>query len=118
MSAINGEYEVRIAGEEYILRYDWSALAEVEAKHGQDPNLFSPEVVASVAAFGLKKRHPEMTAEKIVQLSPPLVPFAASVQKALQWAYFGDKGMPEDGGKKKAGKGGFWRRIGSLFSKV
>lgn len=115
MSAVNGEYEVEIGGEKCILRYDWSALAEVEGKHGQDPNLFSPEVVASVAAFGLKRRHPEMTAEHIIEISPPLIPFAQAVQKALQWAYLGNEGAPEANGKKKAGIGGFWSRIRLRF---
>lgn len=118
MNPITGEYDITIVGKKYTLRYDWQALAEVEATHGQEPNLFSAEVVASVASSGLKRRHPEMTPEKIMELSPPLVPFATSVQTALQWAYFGDELLPEGDSKKKAAKGGSWKRIRSLFSRV
>lgn len=118
MNPITGEHDITIAGKPYVLRYDWAALSEVEAAHGQAPNLFSPDVVASVAAAGLKRKHPEMTAERIKELSPPLVPLAHAVQTALQWAYFGDEGIPEDtGDKKKATRGGLSGRIRSLFRK-
>ncbi|MFA5706800.1 MAG: hypothetical protein WDA41_10635 [Candidatus Neomarinimicrobiota bacterium] len=116
MNPITGEAEITIAGQAYSIRYDWAALAEVEAAHGQAPNLFSPDVVASVAAAGLKRKHPDMTAERIKELSPPLVPLAHAVQTALQWAYFGDEGIPEDtGDKKKATRGGLSGRIKRLF---
>jgi len=117
MNPITGEHDITIAGKPYVLRYDWAALSEVEAAHGQAPDLFSPDVVASVAAAGLKRKHPEMTAERIKELSPPLVPLAHAVQTALQWAYFGDEGIPDDvaGDKKKATRGGLFGRIKTLF---
>lgn len=116
MNPITGEHDITIAGRPYTLRYDWAALAEVESAHGQAPNLFSPDVVASVAAAGLKRQHPEMTAERIKELSPPLVPLAHAVQTALQWAYFGAEGIPDDAGdKKKATPSGLFGRIRSLF---
>jgi hypothetical protein len=108
---ITGKMVVDIDGKPYTLRFDWEALAEVEKNHGDQPNLFSSEVVASVAASGLKRYHPEMTAEKIRELSPPLVPFAKKVQEALQYAYFGAEGVPEP--KKKPGPNtdGWWQRL-------
>jgi hypothetical protein len=118
MNPITGEYEIEIAGQKYTLRFDWAALAEVEAEHGESPNLFSAEVVASVASAGLKRRHPEMTKERIMELSPPLVPFAHAVQTALQWAYFGSEGIPAGlADKKKETKAGLSKLIKSLFSR-
>jgi len=109
---ITGTALVEIQGKQYTLRFDWEAIAQVNAVHGDGPNMFDPIVVASVAAIGMQKYHPEMTAERIRELSPPLIPFAAAVQQALQWAYFGAE-KPPASEKKKAGPGkiGWWRRI-------
>lgn len=115
MNPITGEAEVRIDGAAYTIRYDWDSLAAIEEAHGESPNLFDPDVIASVAAIGFRRHHPDLTAERIKALSPPLVPFAAQVQQALQWAYFGPDGVPEESGgaKKKTdpARVGFWRRI-------
>lgn len=89
MDPITGKARVEIQGKKYTIRFDWEAIAEVNHVHGDNPNLFDPIVVASVAAIGMKKYHPDMTAERIRELSPPLVPFASAVQKALQWALLG-----------------------------
>lgn len=94
MNPINGEKAIEINGVTYALRYTWKALAEVEGKYGDNPNLFNTEVLANVASAGLKDRHPEMTAERIMELSPPLMPFARDVQTAIQWAYFGNETLP------------------------
>jgi hypothetical protein len=94
MSRINGEYKITIQGKEYILCFDWKALSEVEAAHGDTPNLFNSKVVASVASIGLIRNHPELTTGRIIELSPPLIPFINDVQKALNWAYFGEDSFP------------------------
>ena len=115
---ITGTAQVEIGGKQYTIRFDWEAIAQVNAVHGDGPNMFDPIVVASVAAIGMKKYHPEMTAERIRELSPPLIPFAAAVQQALQWAYFGAEAPPQAEKKSRrsrqqAGpkKTGWWRRI-------
>ncbi|GAF93543.1 unnamed protein product, partial [marine sediment metagenome] len=119
MNPITGEHDIEIGGQRYTVRFDWDALAEVTTKHGDSPNLFSPDVVASVASIGMKKHHPEMTPERIKELSPPLVPFAKSIQTALQYAYFGDEALPEDSKKKKSPrKGGLCQGIRRLFGKA
>lgn len=111
MNPITGEQEIDIAGKKYILRFDWQALSELQAKHGDAPNLFNAEVVASVASIGLRK-YPEMTAERIKELSPPLIPFANSVQRAIQYAYFGGEALPKDDDvKKNRPKAGLLQRL-------
>ena len=121
MNSTTGEYEIDIWGKPYAVRFDWDTLAEVTEKHGDSPNLFNPGVVASVASIGMKKRHPEMTPERIKELSPPLIPFAKGIQAALHSAYFGAESLPQSEGdeKKKTSqkKGGLLRRIGRLFGK-
>lgn len=110
---ITGNKRVDIDGTAYYLRYTWAALAEVAGKYGDNPNLFDVETVAFVGSAGLREKHPEMTPEKIMELSPPLVPFANDVQEALRWAYFGDAPIPDsdDGVKKKQTLIGWVRRI-------
>ena len=114
MNAVTGEKIIEIDGQKLVMRFDWRALSEVEQKFGDKPNLFDPDTVAGVAAIGLRAQHPEMTAERIVELSPPLVPFANAVQQAVQWAYFGPEAVkaPEDSKKKSAPRpAGSWRRF-------
>ena len=113
MNPVMGEKVVSLDGKQLTLRYTWRAIAEIEEKHGDMPNLFDAEVVASVAAIGLRDKAPEYTPERIMDLSPPLIPFAKDVQEALQWAYFG-KEIPPDVGddqKKSRMKGGWWQRL-------
>ena len=98
---ITGRKQTIINGKTYILRFTWEALAQVSEKYGDSPDLFSPEVVAYVGSVGMINRSPEMTPEKIMELSPPLIPFANDVQQALQWAYFGDEGVPDEVKKKQ-----------------
>jgi len=113
MNPVTGLAEIDICGTKYSIRFDWEALAAVTAEHGDAPNLFSPDIVASIAAIGMRKYHPDITADKIKELSPPLIPFAHAIQQALQWAYFGAESLPkeDDGQKKSQRKDGWWQRI-------
>lgn len=122
MNPVTGEKILEIGGRELVMRFDWRALSEVEKKFGDKPNLFDPETVAAVAEAGLRPRHPDMTAKRIIELSPPLVPFANAVQTALQWAYFGAEAVPklEEGSKKKSLRrgDGLWKRIARRLRQV
>ena len=95
MNPVTGTKRVDINGKGYLMRFTWAALAEVEAMYGDNPNLFNAEILSRVAAAGLRAFHPEMTPEAIMELSPPLIPFAKEVQQAMQWAYFGKEAIPE-----------------------
>jgi hypothetical protein len=108
---ITGLKITNIDGKPYSLRYTWAALAEVAGKYGDSPNLFEPETVAFVGSAGMREKHPDMTPEKIMELSPPLIPFANDVQEALKWAYFGDAPMPDGDVKKKRTLTGWIKRI-------
>lgn len=101
INKITGEHIVDIHGVKYKLRFDWAALASIEQACGDNPNFFNPDAVAKIASIGMAKYHAEMTAEKIKELSPPLVPFAGAVQEALQYAYFGINPVPDKSEIKK-----------------
>lgn len=120
MNPITGEKAVTINGARYVLRFTWRALAEIESQYGDNPDLFSPEVLAGVAAAGFAARHPELTAERIMELSPPLAPLAKDVQQAMQWAYIGNTPVADktEDVKKNPATGGRWRLIAELLRRV
>jgi len=117
MNPVTGEKSIKIIGQDYTLRFTWRALSEIETQHGDSPNLFNPAVLAHVASCGLRDRHPEMTVEKIMDLSPPLAPFVRDVQQALQWAYFGPDAIPKgpESSVKKNSPLGSLRHLGARF---
>jgi hypothetical protein len=118
MNKITGDKVIEIDGQKYVMRFTWRVLSEIEQKYGDKPNLFDPEVIATVAAGALSKRYPDMTAERIMELSPPLIPFANAVQEALKWAYFGAGDMPlQDDVKKNRQTDGWLTRIAQRFSR-
>lgn len=119
MNPTTGEKTIVIAGVRCTLRFTWRALSEIEAAFGDNPNLSDPKVLARIAEAGLRDHNPDMTAERIIDLSPPLMPFAQDVQQALHWAYFGP-GAPSAGTdevKKKARPGRLLRSIMRLFGR-
>lgn len=123
MNPVTGEKIIAINGQDYTLRFTWRALSEIETKHGESPNLFNPEVVAHVASCGMRDRHPEMTPDRIMDLSPPLAPFVRDVQQAMQWAYFGPEALPKEQtgeakGVKKNNPHGLWQRFVAQFHKA
>lgn len=117
MNRITGEKKVIINGQGHVMRFTWRALAAIEAEFGDNPNLFNAEVLAKVASAGLAEKHPDMTPERIMELSPPLMPFAHDVQTAIQWAYFGNEAIPgvTDGVKKNRLAAMLWRVINRLL---
>lgn len=117
MNPVTGEKLINIGGSDYVMKYTWRGLSEIEQKYGENPNLFDPGVIAHVASIGLRDRYPDMTADMIMDLSPPLIPFAKGVQLAIQWAYFGPEAIPageERSVKKNLKAGGLWQRIKML----
>lgn len=117
MNPLTGEKIIEIGGQKYTLKFTWRALSEIENKYGSNPNMFDALTVAGIAEAGLRGRYPELTAEKIMELAPPFVPFMNAVQEAVKWAYFGAGEIPKDDGvKKKSLPGdGFWQSLKHLF---
>lgn len=118
LNKITGHAEVDICGAKYTIRFDWGCLAEISERFGEGPNMFNPDILAKIAAIGMKKYHPDMTADKIKEFSPPLVKFAKEVQEALHWAYFGPESIEQQEEKKNPTKIGFWRRIKFALGRV
>jgi len=114
MNPVTGEKIITINGQAYTLRFTWRALSEIEAKYGDSPNLFNTEVLAAVAASGFRDKHPDMTAERIMELSPPVMPFCVAVREAIQWAYFGAEAIPNAEAEKEVKK----NRLAAMWSRL
>lgn len=112
-----GEVILDIQGKPHTLVFDWSALALLKSKFTVDEiarilKTQEPENVAFMLHCALKKHHPEMTPEKILNISPPFVTTLQALDTAITYAYFGPRDAkdvaaeaePADTKKKKKSK--------------
>jgi hypothetical protein len=99
-----GEVAIEIAGRPRILRYGWAEIAALQAALGEDFSTRIAQamaatdgnVLAQVLAIGLKHDWPEVTAEAIVEASPPIAATIEAINRALTLAFHGVKGVPDD----------------------
>jgi len=112
----SGMVGVRIGDKDYSLFYNWEALAKIKSTYGSSiiRDLYSaeePAKLADVVSIGLSHKHPEMTPELIIKLSPPIMPLIMAVDKAMAYAYFGNElpDVPEEDKKKLSLKNLFKR---------
>lgn len=92
-----GEVSIKLDGRDYVLVYDWTAISAMHSKFSDDlegglmniAKIHCPFKLAEIMAIGLALKHPEMTAEKIVKLSPPFVMLKKPIDAAIAVAYFG-----------------------------
>ena len=86
-----GDTALDLGGTVYRLRFSWTALAALETKFGSRAllGLNSPTKLAETIAIGLQEHHPEMTAARILEISPPLRPTLDTVTAALNRAMWG-----------------------------
>lgn len=115
-NAYLGEVEVELGGKTCRLCLPWKALAEIKTTLGEDAlatleNVSDVEKLAKILEIGLRKYNPEMTAEAIIELSPPIMTVTTALNLALTYALFGgetpekqpESEAKEDDGKKKTG---------------
>ena len=90
-----GEVEITMGGEDYILALDWKAMSKIYSDDACGPhalrNLFmlSPDSLAKVTAYALERNHPEMTADKVMELSPPMNLVLEKLGRAVLFALKG-----------------------------
>jgi len=87
-----GEARLTIDGKEYTLVFDWRAFSML-GKAGftgmESLSPYEPERLANVLAIALARHHPEMTAERIMDLSPPFLPVINALARAIAYALTG-----------------------------
>ena len=108
MNKYKGEFDIILGGKPHTLVYDWEAIAAMKSIH-PDENVISTlyadkdtHLLSKIVAIGLKKYHPDMTAEQVFKLSPAVIPTIQKVDQALLIAYVGpDEPKKSDDSKKK-----------------
>ena len=107
MNKYTGEVPLDIHGIKYTLVYDWRALSLMKSEFTNEQ---LAEIVegrqvkglAKILQIGLSKKHPDITADELDRLSPPLVPTMEALASALHYSYYGTD--TEEKIKKKAEK--------------
>lgn len=95
MNKYTGEVGIKLDGKEYTVIYDLRALAAIQSKYGNDTiatlraETITAMEMADILSIGLKRHHPEMTADVILDLSPPLIVMSDAVNLAIAYAWFG-----------------------------
>ena len=105
MNKYRGQVPIQIDGKDLILQFDMNAIAELNEEFGDQGHMVLMAATGSSAmkdlafgvAAGLQRNHPgEYTAEMILEITPPIKPLQEAVYEALQSAWHGPAGPPEE----------------------
>lgn len=94
LNKYTGEVRLPINGKSYTLVYDWRAMSKLYSDYGRDAMSHfeqnpDPAILANILAIGMNKHHPEVTADFILDASPPMVAAADAVHMALLYCMHG-----------------------------
>lgn len=100
MNTKEGNVEVEIAGKKYVMVLDLRALSTIQSKYGDDAvrealkgqNI---QKLVYILAVALKKNHPEITEEFILDANPTLTAIVTAVTMAWLAANFGTTDINE-----------------------
>jgi hypothetical protein len=95
-----GEVEFDLKGKKLTLVFDWDAIDQILETLGEDGlrdvvRKPTPKRVTLALLAGLKKHHPEVTAEEIRAANPPLMVTSLLIDRGIAYAYFGTETPPE-----------------------
>jgi hypothetical protein len=100
MNPYMGDMPLEINGERLTLAYTWEAVSRARAELGADGLALAQNgdlsKLAAFAAIGLARHHPDWTAERIFEASPPIVPTTNAVEEAWLAAHFGLAMKPKE----------------------
>ena len=91
MNKYTGEVDFKLGDKTYTLVFDWRAIAEYQSRFGKDANIedFSLEQIAETLLIGLKKHHPDISIDDIMDQSPPLGYVSDCIIEAFVYAHHG-----------------------------
>lgn len=84
-----------ILDKEYLVKFDWNALAELRELYGEE---YSSEVYKAVSTEDVKRLAEiisigtggEITAQEVMDISPELTGVVEAIRKGLNVSYFGE----------------------------
>lgn len=100
INGYTGDATFQLDGKPLTLCYTLRAISEIRSVF--DETVFSkihtidPADLAKIVHFGLKKHHPDITQDQILDGEFCLIPTIQAVQKAIEIAYWGPNGIPQD----------------------
>jgi hypothetical protein len=92
---IAGTVPFEIDGTTYTMRLTWHGVAQVRRAYPDGYNLADPEHLAVIMSIAMNAKHPEMTADRIMDLSPPLETAIEAVSTLINYSWWGQKTPPE-----------------------
>lgn len=109
MNKYTAETQIDMAGGKYTLSFDWAARAAFKSLYADDEAISKalskgadePELLSNLVAVCLKKHHPEITAEFVMQNSPPIVPLSSALQSVILYSLWGPDGPPSEDSEAK-----------------
>ena len=97
-----GTVFVEIDGKSYQMRLNWHGIAQIRRSYPEGYNLTDPEHLAVIMAVAMAHKHPEMTPDVIMDLSPPLEKAIDAVTDLINFSWWGAKTPPERKEKEEA----------------
>jgi hypothetical protein len=97
----SGEVPIEIGGRDYTLVFTNRAIGDLETELGQAwtqeiRDGMAIETLVRVVTIGLRHRHPEMTADMVMDSLMPRVPATLALFQALRYAGWGPNGPPAE----------------------
>jgi len=94
-----GQVYVEIGGNQKQMKFTWDAIGKLQSKFGLQYNQVLSEAIeqqdvkklATIIGIGTG-----LPAKNIMDDSPPILPMAKSVLLAIDYAYYGPDGPPEE----------------------
>ena len=98
---VRGTVRIDIDGETYTMRLNWHGIAQVRQSYPDGYNLADPRHLSVIMSIAMAERHPEMTPDRIMDLSPPLEHAISAVGDMINYSWWGQKDMPEEKDKEE-----------------
>lgn len=97
---IRGEYPIELDGKRYVVRYDWARLQQINDEFPADLELDNMRTLAELLAIGIADE--KVTADYIIECSPPVLLAKDAFVKAHNFAYLGREAPVETEGEPKS----------------
>lgn len=99
---IRGTVQLDIEGTTYTMRLNWHGVAQIRRAYPDGYNLADPEHLSVIMSIAMAEKHPDMTPDRIMDLSPPLETAIEAVSDLVNYSWWGQKTAPER--KEEEGK--------------
>ena len=93
---------ITIDDQNYTMRLNWHGIAQIRRAYPEGYNLTDPEHLSVIMAVAMAEKHPEMTPDVIMDLSPPLEMAIDAVTDMINFSWWGSKTPPERKDEKEA----------------